>query len=173
MEITIVSDHSIKLRGKNASVFVNPVDKAAQVNAAIILAPFEKKNMKLKDDVVVITGPGEYEAGGIKINGTKSAGKTVFSINIDGVDIALGDISALDALHQKMKEHHVLLALSDETHSASFTSTIATHVVGFFGAQAAAVVDTVAKEQKKIVSKYQISVDKLPTETETLLLSHS
>lgn len=170
MEITVTSPTSLKLKGKHASLFINPNDKSSQVNAAILVGNPSKQDIKIQDDVVIINGPGEYEAGGIKVTGTQCDKSTVYSIVIDGVDIALGEITALDKLHQKMKEHHIVLIHSNEVHSASFATTVATHAIAFFGTNARELIDSLAKENKKEVSKYQISAEKLPSETETILL---
>lgn len=173
MEITSTSPTSLKLKGKHASLLINPHDKSAQVNAAIVLGNIPSQDIKVKEDVVVFKGPGEYEAGGIKVTGIKGDISTVFSINIDGVDIAVGNLSDLEKLHQKMKEHNIALILANEVHDASFATSIASNTIAFFGTQAKTVADSFAKDEKKEVSKYQITAEKLPTEVETILLASS
>lgn len=173
MEISVQSISSLKLKGKHASIFINPQDKTAAYNAAILIGTPAKSELKLSEEGVVIDGPGEYEAGGVKINGTKVDGMTVYSLTIDGVDIAVGEIAALEKMHQKMKEHHVLIVYANASQSASFVTTIATHASIFYGAHGMEVIDTLAKEEKKVVAKYQITAEKLPAETETILLASS
>ena len=63
MEITLQSTTSLRIKGKHASVFINPQDKTANYNAAILIGNPLKSSLKIREDVVVIDGPGEYEAG--------------------------------------------------------------------------------------------------------------
>lgn len=171
MEITVQSVNSLKIKGKHASVFINPQDKTANYNMAILLGNPAKSNLKIREDVVVIDGPGEYEAGGIKVSGIKAESSTVYSINIDNVDVVVGNRDALEKVHQKLKEHNVALINADTSGNASFATGLGMNANLFFGEQAKATIDTIAKDEKKELGKYVISSDKLPAETETVLLT--
>lgn len=173
MEISLVSANSIKLKGKHATLLINPQDKSATYNVAVLFGNPPKSSLKLHTDIVTIDGPGEYEAGGIKISGVKADGETAYSFRVDGVDLLLGSLANLEKVHQKMKEHHVALVAVETEGNSSFVSALATHALMFFGPQAQSVVDTLAKEEKKVTTKYSISADKLPGETETILLASS
>ena len=59
MEITVQSTDSLRIKGKTGSVFINPIDKTATYNAAILLGNPAKDSLKIRDDVVVLSGPGE------------------------------------------------------------------------------------------------------------------
>lgn len=171
MEIILASPSSVKLQGKNASVYVNPVDKSDSYNAAILLNNPSASSLSIHEKAVVIDGPGEYETGGIKITGIGAEGKTAYSLSIDSIDIILGDINTLEKLHQKVKEHNIALMYAPEEGNVSFASSLAAHALIFFGEKGQEVVDTFAKEEKKVLSKYQVTVQKLPAETETVLLA--
>lgn len=170
MEITIQAANSLKIRGKNASLYVNPQDKSATYNAAILLFSPSKSSLKINEEAVVIDGPGEYETGGIKISGIRAGKHTAYSLTVDDIEIVLGDIKTLEKLHQKIKEHNIALIYSPEEESASFATSIATNALLFYGENAEQVVDSLAKEEKKVTPKYQATLQKLPTETETVLL---
>ena len=173
MEISLQSTNALKIRGKHAAVFINPQDKTANYNMAILLGKPAKSSLKIRDDVVVIDGPGEYEAGGIKVTGIKADTATVYSINIDGVDVILGDRDGLDKVHQKLKEHHVALINANTVGNTSFVPSLGMNAVLFFGEMAKETIDTLAKDEKKESTKYTIAAEKLPTETETILLTSS
>jgi hypothetical protein len=173
MEISVQSPMSLKLKGKHATIVINPYDKSTAYNAALLIGSPAKSDLKFNEEGVVIDGPGEYEAGGVKISGTRVDGLTVYSLNVDGVDIAVGDIAALEKLHQKMKEHNVLIVHANTVQTATFITTLATNASLFYGVNSREVVDSLAKEEKKVVQKYQITAEKLPAETETILLASS
>jgi hypothetical protein len=171
MEISVQDKNSLKIRGKHSAVYINPQDKTANYNMAILIGSPAKSSLKIKDDVVVIDGPGEYEAGGIKVSGIKSENGTVYSISLDNMELLLGDLEGLEKIHQKLKEHHVAVVYAGAVGNTSFATSLSMNALLFFGEKAKETVDTLAKDEKKESSKYTISSDKLPTETETILLN--
>lgn len=171
MEISLQSPNSLKIKGKKATLGINPQDKAATLNLAILLGNPAKSSLKIPDDIVVIDGPGEYEAAGVKITGMRADGQTVYSFNVDGVDILLGTRQALEKAQQKLKEHNVTLVYTAVEGEASFATALSVNAMVFFGESAKPVADQLAKEEKKQTTKYQITAEKLPTETETVLLA--
>ncbi len=171
MEIASVGTNSIRIKGKNASVVINPEEKNITYNAAILIGNPQKSLLKLSEENVLIDGPGEYEAGGIKMTGIKADAQTVYSITVDGVEILLGDREALEKVHQKMKDHHVAVIFANTFGNVSFASSLAMSAILFTGEKGRESIDTIAKDQKKEVPKYSISADKLPSEAETILLS--
>jgi len=173
MEISLTGSNSLKIRGKHAAVYVNPQDKTANYNAAILLGNPAKSLLKIRDDVVIIDGPGEYEAGGIKITGIWSDNQTVYTISIDNLEVLLGDREALEKVYQKLKEHQIAIVYSGSPGGAAFATSLATKALIFTGEHAREVVDSLAKEEKKELTKYVVTAEKLPVETETILLASS
>lgn len=171
MEISTQGISSLKIKGKGATIFVNPQDKTENYDVAILLGNHEKSSRTIRDDVVVITGPGEYEVRGIKITGMSANGMTVFTITMDNLDILLGDLAALEKVHQKLKEHNVAIIYAGSVGNSSFASALALNATLFMGEKAREVVDIFAKNEKKETAKYTISAEKLPSETETVLLT--
>lgn len=173
MEISLQGLNSLKIRGKHAAIFINPQDKTSSYNAAVILGNPLASTLKIRDDVVIINGPGEYEAGGIKITGTKAETNVVYSISLDNVDLLVGDRADIEKTFQKLKEYQIVIIHAGDVGTATFAPSLGINAVLFFGEHAREVVDTVAKDQKKETTKYVISGDKLPTERETVLLVSS
>lgn len=171
MEISVQDTNSLKIRGKHAAVYINPHDKTANYNMAILIGSPAKSSLKIKDDVVVIDGPGEYEAGGIKVSGIKSENGTVYTITVDNVDLLLGDREGIEKVHQKLKEHNVALVHAGTFGNTSFATSLGMNALLFFGDKAKETIDTLAKDEKKESAKYTISSEKLPAETETILLT--
>jgi len=167
MEISVQDTNSLKIRGKHAAVYINPHDKTANYNMAILIGNPSKSSLKIKDDIVIINGPGEYEAGGIKVSGIKSENGTVYSLTLDNI----GDLEGLEKIHQKLKEHHVAVVHAGAVGNTSFATSLGMNALLYFGEKAKESIDTLAKDEKKELAKYTISSDKLPTEPETILLT--
>src|ERR1039457_5118185 len=111
MEISILPHGSLRIKGKHAALVIDPQEKSVY-NAAILLNKTQK-NISLGDDIVILYGPGEYEVGGVKIKGSKGDQDTLYSINIDGIDLLLGKINSLDKMQHKLQEHNVVIISCD------------------------------------------------------------
>lgn len=170
MEISHITGNSIKIKGKHATLLIDPQDKNTY-NAAILFTKTANQ-VKLLEDVLVIKGPGEYEAGGIKIKGTRSPADEIYSITVDGVLILLGHINALDKLQHKLQEHNIVLVYcGDMVTSASFLTALASSAVLFYGDKATEISQAFGNEKTTQMQKYSTTVDKLSSEMETILLA--
>src|SRR5664279_576887 len=107
MEISILPQASLRIKGKHAALIIDPQEKSAY-NAAIFLNK-NQSTTSVGDDIVILNGPGEYEVGGIKIKGLKGENETLYSINIDGIDLLLGNINSLDKMQHKLQEHNIVI----------------------------------------------------------------
>jgi hypothetical protein len=168
MEISILPHAALRIKGKQMTLGIDQVDKTN--SRGTILLHADPKALKLPEDNVLINGAGEYEVGGIKITGTRSGQHVVYGMNVDGVEILIGKISSLDAMQHKLKEHHIVVSLCDETVTASFLTSLASNVVIFYGEKGAEISQAFGKENVKPMPKYATTKDKLPTEVETIIL---
>ncbi|HNY04169.1 MAG TPA: MBL fold metallo-hydrolase [Candidatus Woesebacteria bacterium] len=114
MEIKYFNQGKIYLKGKKENVWVNP-DKddlqSKNYEARIVIYTDKQRNIvKLGEEGgrVIIAGPGEYEIGGIEINGINS----MYVLTIDGIKVVLmgkgeGEIS--EKKKEKLEEADVLM----------------------------------------------------------------
>ena len=167
MEIVMLPKSAIKVKGKQATLIIDPVDTATTYQAAIFLS----NAGGTASDSVPIVGPGEYEIGGIKISGVKSAAGTVYSINVDDIDILIGKLSVIEKVQHKLKEHNLVLTLTEVESDASFLTSLATNGLLLYGDKAKDVIQKFAKEGMHEMSKFQTTKDKLPQEIQTILLA--
>lgn len=80
MEIQLISPDSIKIKGKNASVVFDPSSKT---EAEIVIATKAVDTLsldKVSNSRLVISGPGEYEAGGISVSGKRVKDKVIYTL---------------------------------------------------------------------------------------------
>lgn len=114
MEIKYFNQGKIYLKGKKENIWVNPdkndIENKSYEARIIIYTDKERNIIKLGEEEgrVVIAGPGEYEIGGIEINGINS----MYVLTIDGIKVVLmgkeeGEIS--EKKKEKLEEADVLM----------------------------------------------------------------
>lgn len=168
MEIAILPKNSLRIKGKNAQLAIDPQDKNESNAVLVFSIPQEKINSK--DSEVVINGPGEYETGGIKITGTKNEEDLVYSMIVDSVSILLGKVSTLEKLHNKLKEANILVVNCDVASDAAFLTSLVVNVMLLYGEKSSEVGRAVGGDNVVHLSKYASTIDKLPAEVETVIL---
>lgn len=118
MEIKVLEKNSVYLKGKKENILINPSEKRREDSkypSRVFLFTSEKYDgMGFGGDRILIRAPGEYEVGGVEINGYPAGGEnTFFVINIDGIKVVfLGDLEETlsDKRIEKVDSADVLLA---------------------------------------------------------------
>ncbi len=118
MEIKILENQSIYLKGKKENILINPSKERrddSKYPSRVFLFTAEKYDgMGFEGDNILIRAPGEYEVGGVEIDGYSSGDdNTFYVINIDGIKVIfLGDLgeSLSDKRIEKIDSADVLLA---------------------------------------------------------------
>ena len=84
MEIKLLNDSTIYLKGKKESVLINPNEemrKDSKYQSRIFLFTADKYDgMGFTGDNILIRAPGEYEIGGVEINGYNSGNENTLYI---------------------------------------------------------------------------------------------
>jgi hypothetical protein len=180
MEIALLAENSLRVKGKHAFFLVDPPHNArvsrgeqekSAYNAVIALTEPSGK-LYIHPDTIVIDGPGEYEIGGVKMSADRTEEDLVYNLNIDGVEVLLGKLSSLDKMQHKLKEQHIVVVYVDSMTNASFTTSLASNVVIFYGDRAKELVQSFGKANIATLPKYSVTHDKLPQEVETVILEN-
>lgn len=171
MEITKLSETTIKIKGKHATCLINPVDLHSKLSAACVLF-FEKISMPLdmkffEKEPLIIQGSGEYEVGGIKTTGMKNGESSVYRIMIDGMDMLVAKTSLLGKI--KESEYKILLLEADTLADQSIITALDPNVIIFYGQYKEESAKAIGKEFGT-VSKFMMTRDKLPTDIQVLIL---
>ncbi len=169
MEITKLSINSLKIRGKQTSVVVNPQDKVVTFEAAVIFNT-SSSSLKLKPDILTIDGPGEYEIGGLKITGVRYEDSVTYTFIVDEVRIGLIDNKTLAKFHAKLPDVNVLVVMVTSEDDLSISTNVANSAVLYMGDKAEEVINKYIKEGVSKSNKYTVTKDKLPTEVQQILL---
>lgn len=170
MEIALVSETSIRIRGKNASIIIDPssVKTKTQADAILLLEKEEPDMSKIEGSRVVIDGPGEYEVGGIKISGSTSGKSIAYELYVDGVQIFLSAQESLKGLGQN-RECSVVVVFAKSVVEVSEVTEMSPRLVILYGPGAKESVKGFGKEVTA-ASKIAATAEKLPAELEVALL---
>lgn len=170
MEIAYVDSTSVRIKGKQVTLLVNPTAKNKVPADATILTGTERLTDFFNENTgVLFQGPGEYEVKGTKVTGFTMNSDVMYTIMIDGMAVFVGTVSAAMQAKDKLHEHDVAVLLANEVLSQT--------TMGILNARALIFVDEKAEENAKAfgkelqkVGKYAVTKDKLPAETEFIFL---
>lgn len=122
MEVSFLKDSSIKIKTKNATIVTNPVIKV-QAEVVILtssVSVFDKE--KVEGVKVVISGPGEYEVGGVAITGRDMKGETVYTVSTDSMTVLLLPSSALSKIKEEDEYAAMIIEANADVKDSDFTS---------------------------------------------------
>ncbi len=107
MEIKILGNQSAYFKGKKENILINPTEdlmNSSKYPSRIVIFTSEKfDGMGLKNDAVLIRGPGEYEVGGVEINGYNAGnGDTMYIVGQDGLTLGI-----LGELNEQLSEKRI------------------------------------------------------------------
>ena len=213
MDINYLGHAAFKIKGKNASLVVDPYDekvgpkfpKAEADVVAITHDHFDHNAVdKVSGEPFVISGPGEYEIRGIEVVGVASfhdnkqgverGQNTIYNFRVDKINIChLGDLGQSSLTDQQVQEignvDILLLPVGGYfTIDASEANKIAAQlepkiIIPMHFKDIDTTIEELAgvdkflkeigKENLEEVNKLTITPDKLPEETQVILLQKS
>ncbi len=171
MEIVCLSKTTLKIKGKRATLVVNPDStlKGRTIADAVLAFPENKPDMtKIDGSRVFIQGVGEYEVGGIKISGIRSGKHFGFTFFIDGMSVACANAQAIEGLRDALSGQQVLVLFVSEKVDMSQVSALEPRIVILYGEKAA---EIAPKEGVTTAAKFVVTKEKLPEKMETVLLN--
>lgn len=172
MEIAFLHQNTLKIKGKQATLLIDPTDTKGKItaDASLLLGTTQTTALFREDIGVTFQGPGEYEVKGVKVTGFKAGGETMYTISVDGMSVFVGKVSSSIKAKDTLHEHDVAVLLADETMPQATMGHLNPHVILFYGEKAEETAKAFGKEGLAPVNKYVTTKDKLPTETEIAIL---
>src|SRR5438874_1011043 len=99
MEISKITDNSIKVKTKNVSVVIDPTTKT-DADIVIITAGNVDEFMIPENTKLVIEGPGDYEVGGISVTGEKMGEEMLYTLFDDQFRVILAPLSLISKIRE-------------------------------------------------------------------------
>lgn len=177
MDIVILDTNFVRIKGKSASLVVDPQTAKSKSkvagDAVVCLKDADAVNFSnIENYRVIIKRPGEYEVNGIMVTGKKSGEGIFYKIIIDNVNIILGKASNISEVLDKIDSCQILLLNVD-------TDEIGQSVIGslepgyavLYGEKSLEGAKSLGKKDLTPVAKFTLTKEKLQEgATEIVLL---
>lgn len=167
MDIAIITGNSLRIKGKNSAIVINPIASTGKTDANAILVL--DKNLPINDSKIegsriTIKGPGEYEVGGIKVSTTSVEGKLVARVDVDSVKVLVGSGDAIEKIQDKVEGSDIVVVNADNKFNYSTLTALEPKVLLVYGELKEEVGKSIGNESGEKVNKFSTTADKLPAE---------
>ncbi len=171
MEVSSISQRSVKIKGKQVIFLVNPEEGKNKISAdaSLLLGTTRSQYFFHEDGEVIFQGAGEYEVKAAKTTGFKVENETMFTISLDGMSVFVGNSSSCMKAKDKLHEHDIAIIDADDVLSQTSLGFLSAKVIIFFGDKLEENAKAYGKELQK-TTKYTITKEKLPQEVEFIFL---
>jgi hypothetical protein len=172
MDIQILGEDSLKIKSKKATLAIDPKTSIQKFDAdAILLTGKVGDTSRVTEYRVVINGVGEYEVAGLKIVGIKSEEELVFTLVSDNVRMLVAKASSLKKIStEKIGDCQIVAINADDDVSESTITAMEPNIVVLYGLKAKETAKALGKEDVSVSSKASFAEDKLPEETQVMVL---
>jgi hypothetical protein len=173
MDIILLDKKTIRVKGKKASVVINPTSSISKTEAesAIYLDnSSDLSNTKIENLRITIKGPGEYEVNGVNVSVINSDGENVAFLDTDKIKITVGKGAVVQKVIEKAENSDIaVIDVNSEFDYAELTK-LEPKVLIVHGQFKDEVKKTLGKDDAESTTKYSITSDKLPSEMQLVLL---
>ncbi len=168
MEITLLSKHTVRIKGKKTTLVLDP---DTQVDAdAILTLNNNAISGKVQPDQLIIQGAGEYEVGGIKISVYANGGEYLYDMTIDNTRVVAAQSQILQRMKEKLTDRDILLFHASEELNPALVTQLSPQAVVLYGEHSMVTAKALGKDAQPAVKKYQVTKEKLPVEMEVVIL---
>lgn len=170
MDIAIIGKNSVKIKGKQATIIVDPVEGMPKTaaDATILLNGNDNVDVsRVADSRIIINGPGGYEVGGVKISGTKTPKGILYKLSIDGISIVLGS-----SVEGKMEDldGEVAIVNTNNGFNEVFVTALEPKMTVLYGDKKAEAAKALGAENVTSVPKITVAKDKFAEKMEIITL---
>ena len=173
MDIAILSGNTLKVKGKNSSIVINPTKETGKTDANCILKLVDLPDFsdsKIEGSRITISGSGQYEVGGIKISVFDIGKNLIARIDVESIKILVGRGEALEKIQEKVEDSDILLLNSEDKFNYSIVTSLDPKIVLEYGANVSELEKALGKSNSEKTHKFVTTVAKLPTELQFIHL---
>lgn len=172
MDVTLLSEGSLKIKGKKATLIVDPKTKMPKNAADMILSLGDQIDPSRVDEYrLIIDDDGEYEIGSIKVTGLSKSDGIFYNLNIDNTQIILAKVSTLEKLTDTSSEAEVAILNVDSNLNEAIVASLEAKTVILYGEKVTEGIKALGKNDLTPTKKLSIAKEKLPDETQIVWLA--
>lgn len=120
MEVAIVKDNSLKIKGEKTVIVTDPISKI-EAQVVILTDSGNYELDKVEGTRLVISGQGEYEVGGISIVGKDVKGDIVYTLSDSYNNVLIVPSSLVSKIQEENEYSCVLIKVVDEIKEDAFS----------------------------------------------------
>ena len=184
MDIYFFGLTAVRIRGKKTAIVLDPFSKEKagkrfeKTEADAILLTSKNTSTTSLDQIenyrVVIDGPGEYEVGGVSINGISMGNATIYAIKMDGIVLLhLGkhDKAFSDSQIEKLPAADIVFTPASKEIADTLAKLEPKIIIPMYEDGALeSFLKEIGKDSIKPQSKLTVTREKLPAEMEVVVL---
>lgn len=173
MDVILLDNKTIRLKGKKASVVINPTKNISKTEAesAIFLDKSNELSIDKVENVrITVTGPGEYEVNGVNISVINSDNDNVAFLDLDKIKFLIGSGAVVQKVIEKAENADIAIIDANSEFDYSGLTKLEPKVLIVYGTNKEEVKKTLGKDDAESVGKFSITSDKLPAEMQLILL---
>lgn len=173
MEVTLLENNCLRIKGKKASIIVDP-KKGVQKQTADAILLLEKQEFdpsRVEGSRLTVKDPGEYEVGGIKMTGQGADGSIFYNISVDSTDLVLAQASTLGKFKDAITEPKIAILNADSEIDPETIAAIEPRVVLLYGQHSKEAIKSLGKEGITGVRKFAPAKEALAEETQIVWLA--
>ena len=173
MEVAIIGEKTLRIKSKNSTVIIDPAKNINKIQADATIYTSLNGSLtgaKIEGSRIDIKGPGEYEIGGIKVEGIKVDGDLAVVLEVEGVKLLIGSGKEVKEIHDKIGAFHVAVINADSDFEYSSLTSLEPNILIVYGNKREDVKKFLGKTDIGKASKFSITIDKLPQEMQMVLL---
>jgi len=174
MDVAILNGNALRIKGKNASLIIDPTKETGKIDANCVIKLNDNPNFsdsKVEDSRITISGPGEFEVGGIKISIINVNEKLIARLEVDLVKLLVGDGETMEKVQEKVEESDLLVVNSKNKFNYSSFTALNPKAILAYGENAIELEKALGKSNSEKVHKFSITAAKLPTEMQFIHLT--
>lgn len=173
MDIAIVNENSIKIRGKHVGFIIDPPTSGPKISADGVIylsndLPVDVS--RVEEYRVIIQCPGEYQVNGAMIAGIKADKEYVYKIALDDVQILVAKASGISKLKGDIDSSEVLILNADSEIEAAVITNMEPRIVILYGEKKEETAKILGKSEIKKTEKATVSKEQLPEMLEVVVL---
>lgn len=173
MDIALLSESSLRIKGKKASLIVDPQQKMSKNQADMVLLLKDGTDLtRVEGYRLAVDDDGEYEVGGVKVTAKGRNDKGIFyNLNVDNTRVILAKVSTLEKLSDTSNEADLAILDVDSGLDEALIASLESKVVVLYGEKASEGIKALGKNDISPTKKMTTAKDKLPEETQIVWLA--
>lgn len=172
MDLTLLDKATIRVKGKKASLIIDPGEKSPKQPAdCVVLLNKDGALDRVENFRLVVNNDGEYEVGGIKITGNSVDDSGIlYGLNVDGSQVILAKTSTIEKMSDIGNEAEIAVLNVDSLLNEGIVASLEAKAVVLYGEKAAEGLKALGKQDLSPVRKVTLGKEKLPQEVETQIV---